>query len=81
MHSFEKHPDNTDWNVYIVLNAAHMLKLPRNTLAEKGEQCNKEEQQIRLQHIKGLHLIVTETVDSNDCWILCENYILTALLL
>ena len=42
-----KHPCNALWSVYMIFDAAHMIKLMRNTLAEKAVLTNKDGQQIR----------------------------------
>jgi hypothetical protein len=54
MQPFFMHPECNAWKVYILFDAAHMLKLMRNTLAEKGIFCDKDGKQIRWQHIVDL---------------------------
>jgi len=55
MRPFFVHPCCPDWKVYIVFDPAHMLKLMRNTLAEKGILTDDNGNQIRWQHVKDLH--------------------------
>jgi hypothetical protein len=55
MRPYFQNPNNSDWKIYLVFDAAHMLKLMRNTLAEKGILCDKDGKQIRWKHIVDLH--------------------------
>jgi DNA transposase THAP9 len=59
MKPYFVHPCNDLWNVYVVFDAAHMLKLMRNTLADKGVLTDRNGKQIRWQHIKDLHELQT----------------------
>jgi len=49
------HPCQSQWKVNIVFDAAHMLKLMRNTFADKGIITDAEGKQIRWQHIQDLY--------------------------
>jgi hypothetical protein len=49
------HPAKPEWNVYVIFDAAHMLKLMRNTVADKGFLTDDEGKQIRWQYLKDLH--------------------------
>ena len=49
------HQSRDDWVVNIIFDAAHMLKLMRNTIAEKGILTHYAGKQIRWQHIKDLY--------------------------
>ncbi len=55
MRPYFIHPDNSTWKVHVIFDAAHMLKLIRNTLAEKNILANRNGKQIRWQHIVDLH--------------------------
>jgi hypothetical protein len=50
-----KHPSRDDWNVHIVFDAAHMLKLMRNTIADMGILTDKNDKQIRWRYVKDLY--------------------------
>ena len=50
-----RHPNNGDWKVYMIFDAAHMLKLTRNTLQKKSILVNKAGKQIRWDYIVQLH--------------------------
>jgi hypothetical protein len=55
MKSHFVHPVVESWNVYMLFDAAHMLKLLRNTLADKHIlTAGKSGKQIRWQHITDL---------------------------
>src|SRR5688572_2750174 len=57
MKSYFIHPANHFWKVHIIFDAAHMLKLMRNILAEKGILTDQNNKQIRWQHIKDLYAL------------------------
>ena len=49
------HPSRDDWVVNIISDATHMLKLMRNTIAEKRILTDYAVKHIRWQHIKDLY--------------------------
>ena len=54
------HPENKNEKIYVFLDVCHMLKLERNTLAEKGILVHKNGGKILWQYIVDLEKLQNE---------------------
>ena len=55
MQPYFSHPHQPEWKIYFIFDAAHMLKLMRNTLADKSILVDADGRQVRWQYVKDLY--------------------------